>query len=61
MAPYLTYELYLQHRDGASTFEPLTCANEDELIAAMHRLLDERDLVSIEARRFGQHLMTLAS
>lgn len=60
MAPHITYELYLQHGDGRSTFEPLTCANEDELISAMQRLLDERALVSIEARQFGKHLMTLA-
>jgi len=61
MAPHLTYELYLQHGDGTATFEPLTCANEDELISAMQRMLDERGLVAIEARQFGRHLMTLAS
>ncbi|MGE5501421.1 MAG: hypothetical protein ACM3W4_05800 [Ignavibacteriales bacterium] len=61
MSLHLTYELYLQHGDGTSTFEPLTCANQDDLLATMQRLLDERGLVSIEARQFGQHLMTLAS
>lgn len=61
MALHQTYELYLEHGDGSSTFEPLTCAGEDELLKAMQRLLDERGLVSVEARQFGQHLMTLAN
>jgi hypothetical protein len=61
MALRQTYELYLEHGDGATTFEPLTCAGEDELFVTMQRLLDERALVSVEARQFGQHLMTLAN
>lgn len=61
MPLHLTYELYLQHGDGSSTFEPLTCASEDDLLKTMQQLLDERRLVAIEARQFGQHLMTLAA
>lgn len=59
MALHLTYELYLDSGDGKPVFEALTCANEVELLSAMRRMLAERRLVSIEAHRLGERVMTL--
>jgi hypothetical protein len=55
-----TYELYLHKGDEAPRFEALTCANEVELLAAMRRLIAERELQSIEAWRLGEQVMVLA-
>lgn len=59
MALHQTYELYLDSGDGEPVFEPLTCADEVELLSTMRRMLAERNLRSIEAHRFGEHVMTL--
>lgn len=59
MALHLTYELYLDTGDGQPVFEALTCADEVELLGAMRRMLAERNLVSIEAQRFGEPVLTL--
>lgn len=59
MALQLTYELYLDNGDGRPVVEALTCADEVELLGAMRRPLSERQLVSIEAHRFGERVLTL--
>ncbi|MCR5878284.1 hypothetical protein [Phenylobacterium sp. J367] len=60
MALSHTYELYLHKDDEPPRFEPLTCTDEVELLAAMRRLIDERRLKSVEAWRLGEQVMVLA-
>jgi len=61
LALRLTFELYLDAGDGAPVFEALTCADEVELLGVMRRMLEQRQLASIEARRLGEHVVTVTS
>ena len=55
----LTFELYLDTGEEEPAFEALTCLDEVELLGVMRRMLAERRLKSIEARRLGETIVTL--
>jgi hypothetical protein len=61
MPTHMTYELYLEGEAGPPVFEALTCPNEIELLARVEQLIAERNLKSVEVRRFGAHLYTVTA
>lgn len=61
MSLHQTYELYLEPQEGSTRLEVLTCPNEVELLATVQDLLAERNLKSVEVRRFGSHLFTVSA
>lgn len=56
---YTTYELHPDSEEGR--FEPVTCCSHEELMAAVERLMAERDARAVEVRHFGSHLFTVTA
>lgn len=56
---YTTYELHPDSEEGR--FEPVTCRSHEELMAAVERLMAERDARAVEVRHFGSHLFTVTA
>lgn len=61
MPLHQTYELYLEPEEGSPRLEVVTCANEVDLLATVQDMIAERQLRSVEVRRFGSHLFTVSS
>ena len=59
MGPLLrTFELYLHSDDDVTTFEPLTCM-EEEVIPTVRRMIAERGLASVEIHFMGKPELTI--
>lgn len=56
---YKTYELYIDDEGGR--FEPLTCRSHEDLMSAVERMMEERNLRTVEVRHFGTHLFTVSA
>jgi hypothetical protein len=58
----LTYELYLRAAEqDEPRFEALTSTSDGDAMAAVRQMIRERNLRSVEVRRLGTHLFTLAA
>jgi hypothetical protein len=54
-----TFELYLDNGSGDLSFEALTCASREELLPAVRKILEERQLEAVEVRELGTPLFKL--
>lgn len=61
MPLHQTYELYLEPQEGSPRLEVVTCQTEVELLSTVQDMIAERNLRSVEVRRFGAHLFTVSA
>ena len=61
MPLHQTYELYLEPQEGSPRLEVVTCQTEVELLSTVQDMITERNLLSVEVRRFGAHLFTVSA